>query len=117
MAERASKVIGYFAYLSPEQVVCTGGQACVIAGSEQAMRSYAEEIHPGDAHKARMKKTRFGEILQGLTLGAAYAFDEDAYRRFYPLGRAEGLPLAEGDFVAERQRGNRFFTVQLDIQE
>lgn len=117
MAERASKVIGYFACISPERVLCTGGQACVIAGSEQAMRAFVEKMSPGDAHKAKMKKTRFGEILRGLTLGAGYAFDEDAYARFCPLGRAEGLPIAEGDFASERERGNRFFTVRLEIQE
>ena len=117
MAERASRVIGYFAYFSPERVICTEDQACVIAGSEQAMRALVEEINPGEAHKATMKKTRFGEVFRGLAVGAAYAFDEDAYGRFYPLGRAEGLPIAEGDFAGERERGNRFFTVRLDIQE
>ena len=81
------------------------------------MRAFVEETNPGDAHKATMRKTRFGEVLQGLTLGAAYAFDEDAYGRFYPLGRAEGLPIAEGDFAGERERGDRFFTVRLEVQE
>ena len=38
MLERDTKVIGYFAYASPEAVVCSG-KACVIAGSEAAMRA------------------------------------------------------------------------------
>ena len=63
MTERASKVIGCLAYFSPERVICTEGQACVIAGSEQAMRAFVEEIDPVDAHKATMKKTRFEEVF------------------------------------------------------
>lgn len=113
MGDRATKVIGYFAYFSPDKVICTDPQACIIAGSERAMREYIEECYPGRAAQAVIKKTRFGEILQGLRLGAAYGFDEESYGRFYPLGRQEGLPIAAADFASQRDNGSRFFTVQL----
>ncbi len=45
MSDRYSKVIGYFAYASPTEVVCTG-KACVISGSQRAMRDYIAEIDP-----------------------------------------------------------------------
>lgn len=102
-----SKVIGYFAYASPQAVVCTG-KACVISGSEQAMRSYLSEQSGSKRHTIR--KTRFGEIMQGLSLGAAYAFDEESYGRFLPLGREAGLALSDADFS---RRKERFFTVQI----
>jgi len=96
MADRNHKVIGYFAFASPTEVVCTGetGDACVISGSVR-------------------KKTRFGEILRGLKLGAAYAFDEESYKKFYPLARQEGLLVAEANFDEMKSKGFRFFTVQL----
>ena len=107
MANADTKVIGYFAYSSPQAVVCTG-KACVISGSEQAMRAYVSEQAMSKRHTIR--KTRFGEIMQGLSLGAAYAFDEESYHRFLPLGRAAGLALADADF---RRHKERFFTVQI----
>ena len=106
------KVIGYFAYLSSGEVVCTGS-ACVISGSESAMRQYIAELHPEGSDRHTVRKTRFGEIVQGLRLGAAYAFDEESYGRFLPLGRQEGLALAEGDF---ERRQERFFVVALKPQ-
>ena len=112
MSDRDTKVIGYFAYASPMQVVCTG-KACVIAGSEQSMKDYLQEIDPEGAKRRTIRKTRFGEILQGMRLGGAYAFDEESYARFYPLARTEGLNVAEADFKAAHQSGDRFFTVQL----
>ncbi len=80
MGNREQKVIGYFAFASPTDVVCTGatGDACVISGSTQAMKTFLAEIDPHGNTSHRIKKTRFGEILRGLTLGAAYAFDEES---------------------------------------
>ena len=107
MAQRDSKVIGYFAYSTPQAVVCTG-KGCVISGSESGMRKYLSELGARGRHTVR--KTRFGEIMQGLSLGAAYAFDEESYGRFLPLGREAGLALADADFG---RRKERFFTVQI----
>jgi hypothetical protein len=112
LADRDSKVIGYFAYAAPTQVVCTG-DACVIAGSEAAMRRHLDELDPGGRISHTIRKTRFGEILQGLRLGAAYAFDSESYGRFYPLARMAQLDVQEADFDAANRRGDKFFTVQL----
>jgi len=107
MASADSKVIGYFAYSSPQAVVCSG-KACIISGSEEAMRQYLLQM--GSAAKHTVRKTRFGEIMRGLSLGAAYAFDEESYGRFLPLGRAAGLALAAANFSRHKER---FFTVQV----
>lgn len=111
MADRYSKVVGFFAYASPREVVCTD-EACVISGPEKGMRDYIKEMDP-TGRKYTIKKTRFGEILQGLRLGAAYAFDEHSYQVFYPLAKQEGLDVAEGNFATKKTEGFRFFTVQL----
>ncbi len=72
------------------------------------MRAYLSQMGVGGRHTIR--KTRFGEIMRGLRLGAAYAFDEESYGRFLPLGRAAGLALAAADFQRHKER---FFTVQI----
>jgi hypothetical protein len=113
MPKRDTKVVGYFAYLSPAQVVCTDVDACVISGSIGAMRRHLAEMDPLGAPRATVKKTRFGEIRRGLELGAAYAFDQESYARFYPLAVEVGLPVAAADFEKAGDRGLRFFTVRL----
>ena len=113
MTQRDSRVIGYFAYLSPMQVVCSDVDACVVSGSSMAMEQYLAEIHPHHAPTATVRKTRFGEILRGLELGAAYAFDQESYARFYPLALEAGIPVAAADFEKRRESGDRFFTVRL----
>ena len=112
MADRNHKVIGYFAFASPTEVVCTGG-ACVISGSVRSMKTFLMEIDPDGQKKRTIKKTRFGEILRGLKLEAAYAFDEESYKKFYPLARQEGLLVAKANFEEMKSKGFRFFTVQL----
>jgi len=114
MADQNRKVIGYFAFASPTEVVCTGN-ACVISGSVRTMKAFVKEIDPKGLQKRTIKKTLFGEILNGLKLGAAYAFDEEAYKKFYPLARKEGLNVAEANFEEMKSKGFRFFTVQLMV--
>jgi hypothetical protein len=111
-ADRDSKVIGYFALASSNDIVCSG-EACVIAGSEASMRGFIEEFDPGVARVCTIRKTRFGEIVAGLKHGAPYAFDEVSFARFFPLAVEIGLPVAVPDFAAARARGDRFLTLQL----
>ncbi len=115
MTDRSRKVIGYFAFASLSEVVCTGdqGDACVISGSVRAMKDFLTEIDPDGQKGHTVKKTRFGEILRGLKLGAAYGFDEESYKKFYPLARKEGLSVEKADFDEMKGKGFQFFTVQL----
>jgi len=114
MPSRDAKVVGYFAYLSAMQVVCTDVDACVVSGSSSGMEQYVAEVYAAEASRVTVKKTRFGEILRGLELGAAYAFDRESYSRFYPLALEAGIPVSAADFDDPRHQGTRFFTVRPD---
>ena len=106
-----SKVIGYFASLSPTDVVCDG-DACVISGSEEEMIKYLKSISTDAANQAKIRKTRFGEIIQGMKMGAPYAFDEQSYGRFYPLANKIGFNLNEEDFSVQTETGRHFVVVR-----
>lgn len=98
-----TRVIGYFAFIPPLDVICDG-DACVIAGSEDALRRYIG-AQRGSYTLARIRKTRFGEILEGMRRGGAYAFDEESYDRFHPLAAKAGLRLEPQDFSAQGPTG------------
>jgi hypothetical protein len=105
-----SKVIGYFAYSSPALVICEG-DACVISGSEQRMKDYLASVAQESTQKTTIKKTRFSEIIQGMKMGAPYAFDEESYNRFYPLANEIGLDLKKEDF-SETETGYHFVVIR-----
>ena len=113
MAQNESKVIGVFAYRSRTEVVCTDRDACVIAGSEEAMRRHFDEVGVKHPNTITIRKTRFGEIVQGLTAGGAYGFDQESYSRFLPLARDLGIPVADAAFANDATGERRFFTVRL----
>jgi hypothetical protein len=106
-----SKVIGYFVSLSPTEVVCDG-DACVISGSEDKMKQYLKTISNEAPQQAKIRKTRFGEIIQGMKMGAPYAFDEQSYGRFYPLANKIGFNLKEEDFSVPTETGRHFVIVR-----
>lgn len=108
-----TKVVGYFSYTDSSNALCDG-DACIIAGSETLMKSYLQKISKSDK-KDIIKKTRFGEIIDGLKQGAAYAFDEESYSRFLPLAkinRIGGLPEKE-DFLDKPSDTLRFIRIQV----
>lgn len=106
-----SKVIGYFAFSSPMGVICDG-DACVISGSEEAMRNYIKSSLTESSKAVTIKKTRFGEIIQGMKKGAPYAFDEQSYNRFYPLANKMGFSLKEEDFTVKTETGFHFVVIR-----
>ncbi len=100
MARHDTRVIGYFACLSPTDLVCTDTDACVARGfqvSAMAAAPWRAAVlgavpATGQAHSSR-------RILRGLQLGAAYAFDKESYARFYPLAQEAGLAVQPAEFA------------------
>ena len=92
---RHRKVIGYFAIRTGSPNIICDGDACVIAGTEQAMKRYILDLAGDKPGNYTVRKTRYGEILQGMQMGGVYTFDKRAYNKFLPLARADGLNLAE----------------------
>jgi hypothetical protein len=99
MKNRLKEVIGYFAIRTGTMNILCDGDACVIAGSQEALSSYILKLANDRPADYTIKKTRYGEILQGMQMGGVYPFDGRAYRRFLPLAKADRMNLAE--FIIE----------------
>lgn len=66
------------------------GDALVVAGSPAALQAMWPRAAP---HSWQIQPAHFAHVWRCLELGAAYCFDEAAYRLFLPLARQAGLPL------------------------
>lgn len=89
--KESAKVIGYFSYTKSGEIFCDG-DACIIADSEERMRSYLQEMSEGSVGNVDIiKKTRFGEIICGIKKGGAYAFDQESYEKFYSIAEFNGI--------------------------
>jgi len=95
MRETSKEVVGYFAIRKGTNSVLCDGDACVIGGSQKALNSYILNLAGDNPSKYSVKKTRYGEIRQGMRMGGVYTFDKRAYNRFLPLAKADGMNLAE----------------------
>jgi hypothetical protein len=110
-----SKVIGYFSYTTRNIVFCDG-DACIIAASESLMKSYLQALSDSD-EKDLIKKTRFGEIMNGLMQGAAYAFDEESYKRFLDIAKINDIGgLPEAGVSSGLKSTPHFIRIQLATQ-
>jgi hypothetical protein len=109
MSKIENKVIGYFAIHSSQEILCEG-DACVIAGGQSALHKYIKSSH-GTGSEYQIRKTRLGEILEGISLGGAYAFDKESYGLFYPLANKHGFNLKNEDF-SSTESGNHFVIVR-----
>ena len=86
--KEAPKVVGYFSYTKAGEVFCDG-DACIISGSEELMKSYLHE--KDESSNYIIKKTRFGEIISGIKKGGSYAFDKESYDKFFSLAELNGI--------------------------
>jgi len=80
------------------------------------MRQHIAQLEPSLGMPAEIVKTRFGDILRALYRGGVYAFDREAYARFYPLAKIENLDVKEADVDKMEKEGLRFVTVRLADQ-
>jgi hypothetical protein len=109
------KIVGYFAYSKKGYAFCDG-DACIISGTEALMFSYSKAMLSNDKNKNIVKKTKFGEIISGLKQGGAYAFDKEAYLKFFLLAEKYGLndlPEPNSFFSEPSPTGLHFIRIQL----
>lgn len=114
-ASDATRVVGVYAYAGPGEVF-RYEDACMVAGSEQQMRRYLTALRSDPAGHLSISKLRFGEIFDGLKSGGAYAFDRQAYARFYSLARRAGLDDL-GGFPSDAAGAPGLLKVRLDQPE
>ena len=110
------KMVGYFAHSKKGYAFCDG-DACIISGTEALMHSYIMAMLCNDKDKNIIKKTTFGEIIGGLERGGAYAFDKEAYLKFFSLAKRYGLndlPEPNFFFLERSPTGLHFIRIQLD---
>jgi hypothetical protein len=103
-------IIGYFAATNMGSVVCDG-PACIIAGSYKTMKDYLAISKTKPPGTIKIIKTRFGEILSGMRLGAAYSFDAESYARFLSLSQEMGLDFGNVDFTPEKNGEVKFLSI------
>ena len=77
------------------------------------MKFYLQRM-PSGSERDVIKKTRFGEIIEGLRRGGAYTFDEETYKRFFPLVTLNGIKDLPGKaFFAEPVEPLSFIRIQV----
>lgn len=111
MSKFETKVIGYISYVVKTNPLCSG-DACIIAGTEESMRKYISRNNPADKESYKVSKTRYGDILGGLKAGAAYAFDEQSYKRFQPIAIQEGCDLSDLNFDEKSIQDGNFLILR-----
>ncbi len=89
-------LVGYVAQTSGN-VLCDG-DACIVFGSRLKLKSYLASNPQTAAIGYAIKKAWSDDILTVLRMGAAYAFDEEAFHLFYPLAQQSGLNLPQANF-------------------
>ena len=109
MSKDLKKTIGYFAIHLPEDVLCDG-EACIIASTQSALNKYTKALSSDVVFQNR--KTSLREILDGISMGGAYAFDEASYNLFYPLANKHGFNLKYEKFTPT-ETGLHFITVKV----
>jgi len=109
--DRDTKVIGYIAY-SEDDIFCNDN-AWLITGTDSDLIAYLSACDSGHKKHYTLKKTRFGEIVNSMQLGVAYAFDAAAYQRFHRLISCE-TGVLDSEVFLPPDAEKKFITVTLE---
>ena len=90
-------VMGYVATVTGRELWCAG-ETAIVASSEKHMRAYLAVHQAFSAPVFRIALVRLDTLLYGLRGGDGYAFDEEAYHRFYRQAQQAGLRFSPEDF-------------------
>jgi len=110
-----NEVIGVFAFNERTAGVFCNEEACIIAGSKGKIKKYVGEA-PGIDHNSvpKIRKTTYGEIKKGLSMGGVYDFDEESFERFKQIAAKDGLSFHDfGQDKRNNGRGIKLFRVAL----
>lgn len=91
------KVIGWFATKRGAGQFCDK-RALVVCGSEETLRKTLAS-RGVDPTAMMFQKARMGDIASAIGMGAAYAFDSEAYERFAPEAEKVGIARQNFDFT------------------
>ncbi len=102
MSDRETKVLGFIAAAPGGADVLCDGDSCVVMGSEKSIKQYVEMSDPSSSSTGyRISKARYGHVLKAMKMGGAYSFDREAFSRFCPLAREDGIDVV--DFASKEQ--------------
>ncbi|WP_045858683.1 hypothetical protein [Teredinibacter purpureus] len=87
--------VGYVAIYSSQQMYCEHG-ACIVAGTQSFMNKYLK-ASSSESKEYQKRKTLFHQIVDGMEMGGAYAFDLESYKIFNSLAKKVGLNLIQED--------------------
>lgn len=90
MSSGINKIIGYFSYTKSGNVFCDG-DSCIIINSKQLMRRLLQAKASIDSEQDLIKKTTFGEVINGIELGASYILDKDTYSVFNTIAKRNAM--------------------------
>jgi len=110
-----TKVIGYCAQKSKFELFCDS-DALIVTGSEDTLKIAMKLRGISDIASHSIRKVRFGDILEAMRLGASYAFDEESYSRFAPIGKEYGIPIQCFDFTPSEEGRIKFLILDPQIQ-
>ena len=114
--ELERRVIGFFA--SDAGHLLLDDAACVVTGTPEPLHALLAAAPPrdllGNVLSMEIRKIRFGAIMQGLSGGGSYAFDEVAYNAFFPLANQFGFSLQAEQFGEATQEGVALVTISAD---
>jgi len=110
-----TKVIGYLAH-NREGALYVDEDACLVLGSQKKMEGYIKLLETSEKEKQKLQisKTRFGEIREGIELGAAYSFDKEAYIRYSTIMKEKGIEVREWD-IEEKEGKETFLIIRTDV--
>lgn len=101
MSNPEDKIVGYVA-LHPSLTMYCDNSACIVAGTQSALNKYLKSDFP-EVSVFEKRKTKFYEVIEGMEMGGAYAFDKESFKIFKRLAKQLNLNLVGNSGLSSKE--------------
>jgi len=110
------KLIGYYASFQGDRAILNEENSVIVFGNKNDFINYHEN-HPEKVNEIpTYEKIYFDEIMQSIYEGYSFAFDEIAYKKFFPVAKLNGFDFGPVDFSIETNNNyeKKFATLKVE---
>ena len=111
-----TKLIGYYGSLQGDKAIVNEDSSVIVFGNKKDFINYHENHPEKVIENPVYKMIHYDEIIQSISEGYSFAFDEISYNRFYQIAQLNGYDFGPEDFSIDSNTNyvKKFATLKIE---
>ncbi|MFT5085375.1 MAG: hypothetical protein ACI9Y1_003434 [Lentisphaeria bacterium] len=111
MSNLEDKTVGYVA-VHPSMTMYCEDESCIVVSTQSALNKLLKSAFD-DVSVFEKRKAKFHEVIEGMEMGGAYAFDKQSCKIFKHIAKTQNVTLVE-NIKSSSNEGREFAHISIE---